>query len=105
MFPPCLSRIILSFTAFGLYIGYLHGSFAAPVLLTPVPETNYCANFNSGIPAGMTLFGSATVNGGFLKLTDASGGLGVAYLNDFNGGQKVTAFQATFIAALFGSTC
>ena len=75
----------------------------APVLAQP--EVTYCTNFNSGIPAGMSLFGSATVNGGFLHLTDASGGLGVAYINDFNGGQRVTAFQATFIAALFGSTC
>lgn len=78
---------------------------ATPPPPVSLAEATFCANFNSGVPSGVSVFGSATVNGGFLKLTDATGGLGVSYVNDFNGGAKVTAFQATFKAALFGSTC
>jgi hypothetical protein len=76
----------------------------APVI--PKPEATFCADFNAGTPAGMTLFGHAVINGGFLKLTDNQEGRnGVAYLNDFNAGQPVSGFRATFKAALFGSTC
>jgi len=66
-----------------------------------------CLDFNSGVPAGTTLFGDATVNGGILKLVTlpANGGWGVAYVDDFGGGKSVQAFHATFKAALFGSTC
>jgi hypothetical protein len=74
-------------------------------LVASLPEASYCANFNSGVPAGMAVFGSAAVSGGYLHLTDASGGLGIAYLNDFNGGAKVSAFTATFKASLFGAAC
>ena len=73
---------------------------------TSTPEASFCADFNSGVPPGLTLFGQAAVNGGFLKLTTAlEGQFGIAYVNDFNGGQNVSAFRATFKAALFGSTC
>lgn len=73
---------------------------------TPTPEATFCADFNSGVPAGMTLFGQAAVNGGYLQLTLAQAGqFGIAYINDFNGGAPVSAFRATFKAALFGSTC
>ncbi|HMJ65913.1 MAG TPA: hypothetical protein VK615_11235, partial [Candidatus Binatia bacterium] len=79
---------------------------ATPPPVLPTPEATLCANFDSGSPSGMTLFGNATVNGGFLKLTDNQPGrVGIAYLNDFNGGQRVTSFYASFKAALFGSTC
>jgi hypothetical protein len=79
---------------------------ATPRAVVPVPEASFCANFNSGIPPGVTLFGSATVGAGFLQLTPAQDGeVGIAYVNDFNGGQNVRSFRATFKAALFGSTC
>jgi hypothetical protein len=79
---------------------------SAPPPITPQPEASFCADFNSGIPSGMTLFGTATANSGFLKLTDnTQGQFGVAYINDFNGGRKVTSFQATFKAMLFGTIC
>jgi hypothetical protein len=75
-----------------------------PVL--PAPEATLCANFDAATPAGMTLFGSAAINGGFLKLTDnQQGRIGIVYLNDFNAGQQVASFLATFKAALFGSLC
>jgi hypothetical protein len=66
-----------------------------------------CSDFNSGVPAGTTLFGNAAVEAGRLKLFTVGqmGGFGIAYLNDFSGGQLVQAFRATFQAALFGSTC
>jgi hypothetical protein len=79
---------------------------ATPAPILPTPEATFCADFNTGIPSGMTLFGNATVNGGFLKLTDNQNGrVGIVYLNDFNGGQQVSGFLATFKASLFGSTC
>jgi len=80
------------------------------LLLALTPATlsagNYSSDFNSGPPAGMTLFGAATVSGGFLQLTPALGDqFGIAYVDDFGGGQLVQSFHATFKAALFGSTC
>jgi hypothetical protein len=79
---------------------------ATPPPVIPRPEATFCANFDAAIPSGITVFGSATVNGGFLKLTDNQPGrVGIAYINDFNGGQRVASFLATFKAALFGSLC
>src|SRR5262245_35924262 len=80
------------------------------LLLALSPATlsagTYFSDFNSGQPAGMTLFGRATVSGGFLQLTPAQRSqFGIAYLDDFDGGQWVQSFHATFKAALFGSTC
>ena len=74
---------------------------------TSTPEATFCADFNSGVPAGMTLFGNASVDAGYLKLytIPQAGGFGIAYIDDFNGGQNVNAFRATFKAALFGATC
>jgi hypothetical protein len=65
----------------------------------------YSSDFNSGTPAGMTLFGAANVSGGYLKLTSVSDPFGIVYIDDFGGGQLVQSFHATFKAALFGSTC
>jgi|GEM_PF-2482874 len=71
---------------------------------TSTPEATFCADFNAGVPAGMTLFGQATVSDGFLQLTTTQiGEFGIAYINDFNGGAPVSAFRATFKAALFGA--
>lgn len=41
-----------------------------PVPVMPRPEATFCADFNAGTPAGITVFGHAVINGGFLKLTD-----------------------------------
>ncbi len=81
--------------------------FANFVPALPTPEAGMCADFNSGVPAGMTLFGDARVEGGRLKLYTVGqvNAFGIAYLDDFNGGQPVAGFRATFKAALFGSTC
>src|SRR6185503_32531 len=66
----------------------------------------YFSDFNSGPPAGTTLFGAATVSGGYLQLTPATAGqFGIAYIEDFGGSHLVQSFHATFKAALFGSTC
>jgi len=70
------------------------------------PEPTFFSDFNNGTPSGMTLFGSATAAGGYLKLTLAQDGqYGIAYIDDFGGGRYVQGFRATFKAALFGSTC
>ncbi len=77
------------------------------VPVNPTPEASFCADFNSGAPSGVQLFGDAQVDGGHLKLHSVGQprSFGVAYINDFNGGQPVGGFHATFKAALFGSTC
>jgi hypothetical protein len=66
-----------------------------------------CNDFDNGVPAGTTLFGGAGVDAGRLKLytIPQTNGFGIAYFDDFGGGQFVKAFRATFKAALFGSTC
>lgn len=73
----------------------------------PQPEAGYCADFNGGVPAGVTLFGDARVDDGRLKLYSVGqpNSYGIAYINDFNNGAPVAGFHATFKAALFGSTC
>lgn len=81
---------------------------ATPPPPTSTPEATFCANFDYTsvplIPAGMTLYGSATVHSNYLKLTDNQESRnGLAVISDFNGGQRVTAFQATFKASLFGA--
>src|SRR5262245_57549400 len=76
------------------------------IVAVPAPGGAFCTDFNSGQPAGTSLFGAATVSAGYLQLTPAVGGLfGIAYIHDFTGGHPVQAFRATFKAALFGSTC
>ncbi len=66
----------------------------------------FANDFQSGAPSGMTLFGQAKVEAGYLKLQPLAGdSYGVTYIDDFNGGQQVFSFQAAFKASLFGSTC
>src|SRR4051794_1332993 len=77
----------------------------SPPPVVSKPEVTSCYNFDTSSPLGLQLFGSAAISGGYLHLTDASGGLGIVYVNDFNGGAKVNSFTATFKASLFGSTC
>jgi hypothetical protein len=73
----------------------------------PVPEAIHCADFDSGVPAGVTLFGDARVHEGSLKLHTVGqpNSFGIAYIDDFNGGAPVGGFFARFKVALFGSTC
>jgi len=69
-------------------------------------EATFCVDFNSGVPAGVSLFGNARLDAGYLKLiTVPNDSFGIAYIADFNKGQAVHGFRATFDAALFGSTC
>jgi hypothetical protein len=70
------------------------------------PEAKFCADFNSGVPPGMTLFGDARVDAGRLKLETVGqpNSFGIAYLDDFGDGRFVQTFRATFKADLFGST-
>jgi hypothetical protein len=49
--------------------------------------TTFCSDFNSGPPAGTSLFGAANVSGGFLQLTPAlNTQFGIAYIDDFGRG-------------------
>src|SRR5437868_5000479 len=61
-------------------------------------------NFNAGLPAGMTLYGTANVqpsggftNSGYLELTTAaSGGSASAILGDLDAGVPIVSFTASF---------
>jgi probable HAF family extracellular repeat protein len=65
----------------------------------------FASDFQSGVPAGMTLHYNANVSGGHLRLTAAQGGqAGVASINDFGGGALVDRFRASFKLALFGGS-
>lgn len=72
----------------------------------PVPNRpTFEANFVYGAPPGMTLFGKAVADGGWLKLTKPDTDYGVAYIDNFSGAAPVYGFEASFKAALFGATC
>jgi hypothetical protein len=75
--------------------------------ITTLAGGRLCNDFDSGVPSGTTLFGGAQVDAGRLKLytIPQADSFGIAYFDDFGGGQFVKAFRATFKAALFGSTC
>ncbi|HXG47978.1 MAG TPA: proprotein convertase P-domain-containing protein, partial [Methylomirabilota bacterium] len=82
-------------------------SLLAPSAPAQFPSSvTFSNDFNGDVPAGMTLTGSATVNGGYLKLTTHTPGgqLGTAFVDGLPSAQGVTAFRATFRAALFGGT-
>jgi hypothetical protein len=75
-------------------------------LLASSAQAAMASDFNSGLPSGMSFFGGAKVEAGFLKLLSVpNDSFGIAYINDFNKGQPVHGFRATFDAALFGATC
>src|SRR5687768_149837 len=69
----------------------------------------FVADFNSGLPAGTSIAGAAgggVINGGVLRLTTgANGQAGSFYVPDFNGGNVVTNYRATFKLAIGGGTC
>lgn len=54
---------------------------------------------------GFIVFGDAVVDAGWLKLTTANNVYGIAYVRNFSGARPVFGFEASFKAALFGSTC
>ncbi len=69
---------------------------------TTALAATYNANFNNGIPTGMTLYDPAKIvdtggvaNSGYLSLTDAIGSQqGSAIIDDFNNGQPIGGFTA-----------
>src|SRR5262245_24900647 len=66
----------------------------------------YSNDFNGSTSSNLTLTGTATVNGGYLKLTThaPNGQLGNAFIDGLPSLQGVRSFRATFKAALFGGT-
>ncbi len=77
----------------------------APIECPTPGRPSFNANFIYGRPAGVSVFGSAVVNGGWLKLTTPTTAYGIAYIDNFSGSQPVWGFEARFKAALFGSLC
>ena len=72
----------------------------------PTPDRpTFSANFVNGIPAGTALFGQATTDAGWLKLTRPDTAFGIFHIDNFSGALPVHGFEAKFTAALFGSTC
>src|SRR5262245_13935032 len=70
----------------------------------PVTYT-FTSDFNSAVPANLTMTGNAVVNSGYLKLTSAIGGqIGTAFVDGLSGAQGVQSFRANFKAAIFGGT-
>src|SRR6185436_2664754 len=100
----CLRRQRIVATVFALA---LFGLCLPGAAALPTPEASICLDFNAGAPTGLRLFGDARVDSGRLKLYTVGqpNSFGIAYIDDFNGGQPVASFRATFKAALFGSTC
>lgn len=74
--------------------------------LTTMAGPQRCLEFDAAPVPDLPLFGGARVDGGRLKLvTVPNDSFGIAYVPDFGGGELVRGFNATFTAALFGSTC
>ena len=70
---------------------------AGPILVT---------DFSSGVPAGTSVSGSAVVEDGVLKLTEAIGGQeGFFFTNALDPGHAVDSFTASFTAFVGGGTC
>ena len=79
-------------------------AFAALVPLATAQAGSFFADFNSGAPAGMTLYGASAIvqpsggytNSGYLQLTTTSSGNGTAILGDLDSGTPVVSFTAQF---------
>ena len=73
----------------------------------------FSTDFNSGVPAGSAVFGTAAVratggvgNSGVLEVTsNANGQNGNFYINDFAGGVLVTNLHVSYRVAIGGGTC
>ena len=106
--PYLPARIGVPKWVFGARVGDANDNhWIDDLCISTVAGGQFCNDFNSGVPAGATLFGDARVDAGRLKLytVEHTPGFGIAYFDDFSKGQFVKAFRATFEASLFGSTC
>lgn len=66
----------------------------------------FSTDFNSGLPPGTSVSGSAFADSGVLKLTiNANGQQGNFFIPDFTDGNAITNFKASFNLALGGGTC
>ncbi|HEY0551962.1 MAG TPA: hypothetical protein VGF13_20325 [Verrucomicrobiae bacterium] len=75
-------------------------SFTAFTAPTAKFYTEFCT-----LPPNTTLYGTANLNEGYLKLTSATANqLGAFVVNDLDAGQSVVAFVATFKARVGGGT-
>lgn len=89
-----------------------HLLFVAMLLCAPPARAQlsstftFSNDFSGAVPAGMTLTGSAAVNGGYLKITTQTPGgqLGTAFIDGLPSSQGVQSFRVTFRAALFGGS-
>ncbi len=71
----------------------------------PGLAATFSSGFSDGVPPGSTLFGSAKVENGVLKLTTATNAqLGSLVIDDFLAGAEVIQFSARFRLAIGGGT-
>lgn len=79
-------------------------AFAALVPLATAQAGSFFSDFNSGLPAGMTLYNAANIqssggytNSGYLQFTTAaSGGVAAAILGDLDSGTPIVSFTAQY---------
>ncbi len=92
---------VICLAAFGIIALALHTTTA----FTPAHAGTFSTDFNSGLPTGSSVFGTAIVDSaggvndsGVLKLTQAYafGSLGSLIINDLDGGAPIVAFTASF---------
>ena len=96
--------------------GLILGKAAALMLLAGVSELQagtFSSDFNSGLPAGTTLFGNASVtaaggvtNSGCLQLTTATASQSSSFVitNELDPGQTIASFRASFKAYIGGGS-
>jgi uncharacterized repeat protein (TIGR01451 family) len=73
--------------------------------LLPAQAGSFSTNFAAGVPAGSTVFGSAAVADGALKLTTAvNNQTGSLILDDLDSGEFVKAFNANFRLKIGGGS-
>ncbi len=88
------------------------GDALAMIGVSGVAPVTYAANFDTGLPSGMVLFGSAVIdpaggvtNSGKLNINSAVGNaLGSAIINELTPRKRVSAFTATFKMQIGGGT-
>lgn len=106
--PYRASKIGVPKWVFGARVGQANDNhWIDDLCIDTIAGGQLCESFDLGVPAGTSVFGDARVGDGHLQLytIPQTNGFGIAYFDDFSGGQFVKAFRATFKAALFGSTC
>jgi hypothetical protein len=101
--PP--ARAAATMVAWGDNASGSTTSSNAHLEVVPPARLQFCADFDSDLPGGISLFGNATVDCGYLMLTPAATcQFGVAVIDDFCSGRAMTSFRATFNALLFGAS-